>query len=213
MTPQHDESGRRDAHDRAQLDCVRDRQARLAVAAVRGGDTEAFGQLVELYQAELMSLSIALLRNVTAAEELAQDVFVRAFRYLHTFDDRKRFYPWLATIAYRLAQTRWRQRTALTRRAKEMSDAMGGPSMQDEPLATLIRDEQSQRLWKAVCALPFGQRVAAILYYQQDMTIGQVARVLGVSAGTVKTCLFRARRSLQTTLQPPDSPAAKGQKR
>jgi RNA polymerase sigma-70 factor (ECF subfamily) len=209
VTDQHDESGRRDARDRAQPGCVRDRQARLAVAAVRRGDAEAFGQLVELYQADLMSLSTALLRNVTAAEELAQDVFVRAFRYLHTFDERKRFYPWLATIAYRLAQTRWREQTALTRRAKETSDGMTGASAQDEPLATLIRNEQSQRLWKAVCALPFGQRISVVLYYQQGMGIGQVARVLGVSAGTVKTCLFRARRSLENTLRPPDSPAAR----
>lgn len=213
MTPQHGESGRRDAHDRAQLDCVRDRQARLAVAAVRRGETEAFGQLVELYQSNLMSLSIALLRNVAAAEELAQDVFVRAFRYLDSFDDRKRFYPWLATIAYRLAQTQWRQRTALASRANNMPDTAASSSTQDEPLATLIRHEQSQRLWKTVRALPFGQRVVVILYYQQGMDIGQIARVLGVSAGTVKTCLFRARRSLQTTLRPPDIPAAKGQER
>jgi len=213
VTDQHDESGRRDAHDRAQIDCVRDRQARLAVAAVRGGDAEAFRQLVELYQSNLMSLSIALLRNVTAAEELAQDVFVRAFRYLDSFDDRKRFYPWLATIAYRLAQTQWREQRTLASRVEEMSNGMNGASAPDDPLATLIRDEQSQRLWKAVCALPFGQRVSVVLYYQQGMSIGQVAGVLGVSVGTVKTCLFRARRSLQTMLQPPDSPAAAREER
>ena len=170
---------------------------------------EAFRKIVELYQSDVMSLSIALLKDVTAAEELAQDVFVRAFRYLHTFDDRKRFYPWLATIAYRLAQTRWRERTALASRASNMPDTAASSSTQDEPLATLVHDEQSQRLWKAVGALPFGQRVAVILYYQQGMSIGQVARVVGVSVGTVKTCLFRARRSLQTMLQPPDSAAVR----
>jgi len=209
VTPQHGESGRRDGHDRAQRDCVRDRQARLAVAAVRGSDTEAFGQIVELYQSDIMSLSIALLKDVTAAEELAQDVFVRAFRYLHTFDERKRFYPWLATIAYRLAQTRWQQRKALASRANNMRDTAASSSTQDEALAALIRDEQSQRLWQAVRALPFGQRVAVVLYYQQGMDIGQIAQVWGVSAGTVKTCLFRARRGLQTMLQPPDSAAAR----
>ena len=208
MTALHDESGRRDARDRAKLDCVRDRQARLAVAAVRRGDAEAFGQLVELYQSDIMSLSTALLKDVTAAEELAQDIFVRAFRYLHTFDNRRRFYPWLATIAYRLAQTQWREQTALASRVEEMSNGMTGASAQNEALAMLIRDEQSTRLWKAVSDLPFGQRVSVVLYYQQGMGIGQVARVLGVSAGTVKTCLFRARRSLETMLQPPDSPAA-----
>jgi RNA polymerase sigma-70 factor (ECF subfamily) len=176
---------------------------------VRRGNAEAFGQLVKLYQADIMSLSTALLRNVTAAEELAQDVFVRAFRYLHTFDERRRFYPWLATIAYRMAQTRWQEQAGLASRVKEMSGGMTAPPALDEPLATLIRDEQSQRLWKAVCALPFGQRVAVVLYYQQGMRIEQVARVLGVSAGTVKTCLFRARRSLQNVLAPSDSPGAR----
>jgi RNA polymerase sigma-70 factor (ECF subfamily) len=196
-----------EGHDRAQLDCIRDGQARLAIAAVRRGNTEAFAQLVELYQSDIMSLSITLLKNVAAAEELTQDVFVRAFRYLHRFDSRKRFYPWLATIAYRLAQTRWRQRAPATSRASDTSDLPANLPTQDDPLATLIRDEQAQRLWKAVRALPVGQRVAVVLYYQQGMGIGQIAGVLGVSAGTIKTCLFRARRSLQSTLQPPNPQA------
>lgn len=94
-----------------------------------------------------------------------------------------------------------------------MSDVPANLPTQDDPLATLIRDEQAQRLWKAVRALAFGQRVAVVLYYQQGMGIGQIAAVLGVSVGTIKTCLLRARRSLHRTLQPPDSQATTREER
>lgn len=188
--PHHEDPGSDDA---------RQRIARQAVAAVRAGDTEAFGQVVELYKDRIMSLCVALMRDANEAEELAQDVFVRAYRYLDTFDERRDIYPWLATIAYRLAQTRWARRSrpsTLDEAARHIED----PASEDRPLRGLVADEEACRLWRVVQTLPEAQRASVLLYYNQGLDVGQVARVLGVSRGTIKTLLFRARRRLRVLL-------------
>ena len=170
------------------------------MASVRAGETEAFGELVELHKGRLMSLCVALMRDVHAAEELAQDVFVRAFRYLETFDDRRPFYPWLAKIAYRLALARWQRRRREVPLPEDAHDRIAGNAADNDPLCGLVADERARRLWRAVQDLPDGQRTAAVLYYCQGMDTRTVAQVLGVSTGAVKTFLFRARKRLHTTL-------------
>ena len=76
----------------------------LAVAA-REGDRHAFDQLVTLFQRQLFGLSLMMVRDPGGAEEVTQDAFVRAFIQLDCYDERRPFYPWIATIAVRLAQT------------------------------------------------------------------------------------------------------------
>jgi RNA polymerase sigma factor (sigma-70 family) len=178
-----------------------EQQTRDAIAAVRTGHTDAFAQIVRLYQAEVMTLALALMRNTGAAEELTQDAFVRAYRHLDSFDDRRPFYPWLAKITYRLALSRHQQRAreALQRTAAESKQQS---QSDDDPLNALLADEQARSLWRAVGTLPERERAAVILYYRNGLRVSQVARVMGVSDGTVKTSLLRARRHLAVVLGP-----------
>jgi RNA polymerase sigma-70 factor (ECF subfamily) len=71
-----------------------------------------------------------------------------------------------------------------------------------DALAALIADERGRRLWQAVSALPSGERTAVILYYRDELAVGDIARALGVTAGTIKTLLFRARRHLRGQMNP-----------
>lgn len=176
------------------------RAVREAVAAVRRGERDAFGRLVERYQRRLFGLALMVVRNPSSAEELAQDAFVRAFVHLDAYDERRPFYPWLATIAVRLSQN-WLRRSSgpggqPAAPLESDLDAAAGVS----PLEGIISDERDRRLWRHVAALPSGQRTAVFLHYRQDMTVQEVARALGVTSGTVKTLLFRARRRLRDTL-------------
>jgi RNA polymerase sigma-70 factor (ECF subfamily) len=66
----------------------------------------------------------------------------------------------------------------------------------------LIADDHNRALWRAVSALPTGERTAVILHYRHDMSIAEVASALGVTSGTVKRQLFRARKRLRATLDP-----------
>ena len=68
-------------------------------------------------------------------------------------------------------------------------------------LRALIADERSRGLWQKVAALPSGERTAVILYYRDEVPVRDIARALGVTTGTIKTLLFRARRHLRSRLQ------------
>ena len=175
---------------------------RSAVRAVRRGDREAFGQLVELYQQRLFGLVLMMVRDPSGAEDVTQEAFVRAFTHLPRFDERRRFYPWLATIAVRLAQTWLRRRARASTRESTALDCQADPAAATDPLAHLIADDHGRRLWRSVAALPSGQRTAVILYYRQEMTVSDIACALGVTSGTIKTLLFRARRRLRDTVDP-----------
>lgn len=170
---------------------------RGAVLAVRGGDREAFGRLVELYQKKLFGLTLMMLRDPSGAEEVTQDAFVRAFTHLDLYDERRPFYPWIATIAVRLAQTWLRRRALVTQREGTEIAPEHEPAATTDPLGELITDESDRRLWRSVAALPSGERTAVFLYYRQEMKVNDVARTLGVTSGTVKTMLFRARQKLR----------------
>jgi RNA polymerase sigma-70 factor (ECF subfamily) len=172
---------------------------RAAVEAVRRGDGEAFSEIVKCYERRLFALSLMMTRSPSGAEEVTQEAFVRAYTRLDQYDVTRSFYPWLATIAVRLAQT-W-----LGRRLKRESHE--GPALDAErqfsgadPLTAFIENERDRRLWQAVAALPSGERTAVYLYYRQEMSVNDVAQALGVTTGTIKTLLFRARRRLRPAL-------------
>jgi RNA polymerase sigma-70 factor, ECF subfamily len=181
---------------------------RAAIGDVRRGNHEAFGRVVELYQRRLFGLALMMTRDPAGAEEIAQDAFVRAFLHLNGYDDARPFYPWLSTIAVRLAQNWLVRRTRVSsREGAELDSDHAAVAGRNDPLADLMADERDRHLWQSVAALPSGERTAVILYYRQDMSVGEIAAALGVTGGTVKTLLFRARRRLRHTLR--DTPAGK----
>jgi RNA polymerase sigma-70 factor (ECF subfamily) len=160
-------------------------------------DREAFGRLVETYQGRLFGLVLMMVRQPSAAEEVAQDAFVRAYTHLDHYDDTRPFYPWLASIAVRLAQN-WLHRHGRTvRREGTPLESAEEPAENAAVLTALIADERSRRLWDAVSVLPSGERTAVFLYYRDEMAVRDIARALGVTTGTIKTLLFRARRHLR----------------
>jgi len=146
-----------------------------------------------------------MVRNPAAAEEVTQDTFVRAYSHLDQYDDNRPFYPWLAAIAVRLSQNWLHQHSRTTRREGTALDAAPEPLADAGVLRSLIASERDRQLWQAVAALPSGERTAVLLYYREEMPVRDVAEALGVTTGTVKTLLFRARRHLHARLEAEDS--------
>lgn len=175
---------------------------RTAVTAVRRGDRDAFARIVTLYERRLFGLALMVTRDPAGAEEVAQDAFVRAYMHLNAYDIRRPFYPWLSTIAVRLAQNWLVRRVRQTTREGAALDPESDAAAADErdPLEGMISGERDRRLWDLVTALPSGERTATMLYYRQDMSVDDIARAVGVSGGTVKTLLFRARQKLRRAL-------------
>lgn len=172
---------------------------REIVQRVRAGDRDGFGELVSRYQARLFGLVLMMVRRRQAAEDVTQDTFVRAFTHLDQYDASRPLYPWLAAIAVRLAQNSLRDHARLA--GRESISAQEQPrGIEAEGLDEIVADERRHQLWTAVAALSSGERTVVLLHYRDEMTVGDIAQVLGVTCGTVKTLLFRARRHLRERL-------------
>jgi RNA polymerase sigma-70 factor (ECF subfamily) len=169
---------------------------RTIIVRIKSGDTEAYSNIVRTFEKRVTSFCTALLKDRSAVEEVTQETFIRAYRYLGSYDCDRPFYPWLARIAFRLAQTRRSRRSCELPLTAELEKPAGTVN----PLENLIRNEQSRALWQQVLDLPAGERAAVVLFYQQELSVREVAEALGVTAGTIKTFLFRARRRLRQRL-------------
>ena len=170
------------------------------VRQVRQGDHNAFVALIRAYQARVFALVLMIVRSRAAAEDVTQDAFVRAFRNLHRYDDTRPIYPWLAAIAIRLAHNWSRQHGRTARREGTPMDAAPAPATPPAALTDLIADERSRQLWATVASLPTRERTAVILHYRDGLAVRDIASALGVTDGTIKTMLFRARRQMRERL-------------
>lgn len=185
---------------------------RAVIKAVLGSNHQAFGTLVSLYERRVYALCLMVTKNHAEAEEVAQDAFVRAYANLARFDTSRAFYPWLATIAVRIANGRLRKQAQdMSRDTAYEAEPTNAAQAADSPLAAMMRQEASEDIWARVSALPEAQRTATFLFYREDMSIPEVAAVLGVTAGTVKTLLHRARQRLRGELSDTPAPETKEQ--
>ena len=120
--------------------------------------------------------------------------------HLDAYQPGRPFYPWLSTIAVRLAQNWLVKRARIGAREGAELPAEPAAAPLTDPLRDLIADEGDRALWHSVRALSSGERTAVILHYRQEISVAEIASALGVSGGTVKTLLFRARRKLRLAL-------------
>lgn len=171
------------------------------VQRVRAGDVDAFGQIVKGYERRVFALAVAILRHREGAEDVTQDAFVRAFERLDLYDVRRPFYPWLATITIRLSHN-WlaRHSPAARRETPIQPESSAYASAAPAALDVLVADNEGRHLWGHVERLPLGERTAVVLHYRQELSVSEVASAIGVTAGTVKTLLFRARQHLRASL-------------
>ena len=175
-------------------------QDRDIVALLQSGARErAFEQLLSRYQGKLYRLCCTLLRDPTAAEDAAQESLVRIWKALASYDGRASLSTWIYTI------TRNRCLSALERRRElsSLSDAATEAEVEalshgsDEPQAT----DDYALLRELVELLPERYRRTLTLFYYEDRSIDEVANMLGMPQGTVKTNLHRARAALTEQLR------------
>lgn len=171
------------------------------VQRVRAGDVDAFGQIVKGYERRVFALAVMILRNREGADDVTQDAFVRAFERLDLYDVRRPFYPWLATITVRLSRN-WlaRHSPGARRETPIQPESSAYASAASAALDVLVAEDEGRHLWRLVERLPLGERTAVVLHYRQELSVSEVASAIGVTAGTVKTLLFRARQHLRASL-------------
>jgi RNA polymerase sigma-70 factor, ECF subfamily len=141
-------------------------------------------------------IAFSVLRHRQDAEEVAQEAFVKAYRRFAQLRDRDRFRAWLVRMTWRLAIDRQRndRRRAVREQHHEIAPA---PTAVDEVLAR----ERADQVWRAIDALPDKLRVVIVLANMEGHDIAEVARLLALPPGTVKSRLFLARQRLKEHLQ------------
>ena len=134
-----------------------------------------------------------------ASEELAQEVFIRAYRKLHQFKGESKAATWLYTIAANLARNHLRRRRDLPV-DREFVESASGPADDYRPDHTVAKAEDRKRILREVSALPVDLRAAVSFYYLDELSVEETAAALRVPAGTVKSRLARAREQLRHAL-------------
>jgi RNA polymerase sigma-70 factor (ECF subfamily) len=141
-------------------------------------------------------VAYGVLRNRHDAEDVAQEAFVKAHRNFRQLRDRDRFRAWLVRMTWRLAIDRWR--ADRRRMIREQSVEMPAVATTED---VAVARERSAHLYRAIDALPEKLRVVVVLAAIEGHDIRQVARLLDVPEGTVKSRLFLARKGLAESLR------------
>lgn len=181
----------------------------LLVARARRGDTAAFGLLVERYQDALFNGICRMVRRREDAEDLAQEVFVKAFSGIAGFRGQCSFYTWLYSIAFNtVISHRRRASSALHHNPETLSEVFGEEGnpyeVEDDaerPDATMERHELHRRLEAAVASLDEEHRAVIVLRDVEGFGYREIGQVLGCPTGTVKSRLHRARQALREQLK------------
>ncbi len=168
------------------------------VRRVLNGEVEAFSSLIERYKVAVFNLCSRMLNDPDEAEDASQEVFLRAYNQLHTYQPGRRFSTWILSIASHYC-------IDMLRRRRPVMDldsiAFWKASDQPEPEESAVAGENRDEVRDLLKKLPEKYRSVTILRYWQDLSYEEIAEATGLSVATVKTRLFRARELLAKELE------------
>jgi RNA polymerase sigma-70 factor (ECF subfamily) len=179
--------------------------ATALVAAAKAGDARAFEALVTRYRKRIFALALHITRSASEADDIAQDVFLKAYRALPEFEGRSQFFTWVyrmtvnRSLNVRRDRTRRGEDVVLDDPRLELAvavDARSNPGREAE-----LRQSYA-RLLRALDALPVDMRTTVILVSLQGLSHGEVAVVQKVSEGTIAWRMHEARRRLHEAMMP-----------
>ena len=175
----------------------------VLVAASKNGDQEAFAQLVQRYQRLVFNLVYRMLQQYEETTEITQETFLAAWQGLPSFRGDARFSTWLYRIAYNcsLKQLELRKRDRALHIALEAEKTLENTNDEQRENAELDARDRQILVQEHLSHLPAKYRIVLILRHLQGMTYEEMAEILTMPIGTIKTHLFRARNLLKERLQ------------
>lgn len=176
------------------------------------GDRTAFGVLIGRYQRGLYALIRGIVRDPADADDLVQEAFFRAYRYLDRFDTDRNFRPWIFKIGANLSFRHLRRHRRGSWISIEAEDPQTGLTLGDRLRSPGAEDAGPQRvehrrLAEAMDRLPPLYRSILVLRAVHELHYEEIAETLGIPVGTVMSRLSRARRAMRELIEPQPSPA------
>jgi RNA polymerase sigma factor (sigma-70 family) len=177
------------------------------VRLARSGHKEAFGELIERYQPMVRRLAFGVSAQEDWVQEVSQEAFLAAYLSLEQLREPERFNAWLYSIVLNVARTLLKERKL---NPLSLENLMGGLSGEFFPLAEAFVDPQEvveeqelhRLLLEAVQALSPRERAATLLFYYKQLSLQEIAAILGISITAVKSRLFKARAHLRRQFLP-----------
>jgi RNA polymerase sigma-70 factor (ECF subfamily) len=168
-----------------------------AIVRVQNGDAEAYDTLVSKYLRRVVAIAWSITRNAHDAEDLAQEAFVKAYQSIGRFRLGESFGPWIGRIVTNLAFDVMKHRRKF--RHEELADTEPAARRDDADVAAMSNDIGA-RIDAAIESLPEMQRLVARLHLIEEMEHAEIAAVLDLSEGTVRSHLSHARTKLKERL-------------
>lgn len=167
-----------------------------------GGNSQAYGELVERFQDRLFNAMLHVVGSHDEAEDVVQESFVQAYIKLDTFQGNSQFFTWLYRIAFNNALSRQRRRRGDL--SIEQSREITGSDPQDRheaPDEPLLRQERVTMVTEALQHLSSEHRTILVMREMQEMSYEEIAEILNINIGTVRSRLSRARNQLKMLLE------------
>ncbi|MGE5357290.1 MAG: RNA polymerase sigma factor [Deltaproteobacteria bacterium] len=161
------------------------------------GDIRAFERIVRKYNSIVFTLSFRILKNREEAEETAQDVFLKAYRSLNTFNSKSKFTTWLYRIAYNESLNKLRSGKKYT----DTSDLELIENKISDQTDSVELEEEKKIILDSLLKLHETDRIIITLYYYEDMPVKEISLITGMSEANVKVKLYRNRQKLYDELK------------
>lgn len=177
------------------IDCMDVQEVKYCIKRVKDGDKEAFGSLVDAHKDMVYTVCLRMLSSEADAEEAAQDVFVKAFRYIGSFQAKAKFSTWLYRIAYNNCISVIRKKVKMI---DLVDDIPEGEIDEGEMngLESISAEERSKYLKMAIDSLAETDAVVVTLFYYDELSLEEIAGVTGLSNSNIRIKLHRSRKKM-----------------
>lgn len=172
---------------------------RELIIEIQQGNLEALGVIYDRHRRLVYRTALAITNDPEAAADLLQEAFLRLYQFAGHVDPPRPLEPWLYRVTTNLAYTAVKRRHKWLRPLEEITEWIAG-SKKSSPQILAEMDEEAQRVQQAIASLPLNQRVVVVLYYINDLSLQEIADILGIPEGTVKSRLHYGRLALRKQL-------------
>jgi len=179
---------------------MRNDSDRLLIERIQQGSLDALGVIYDRHRRLVYRTALAICNDPDAAADLLQDVFLRLYRFANRIDLSRPLEPWLYRVTTNLSYTWVKRHHRWTRPLDDIAEWLAG-SKKQSPQYLAEAGEESRRVQGAIANLPLPQRVVVVLYYVNDLSLQEIAEIMDIPEGTVKSRLHYGRQALKNHLR------------
>ena len=165
------------------------------IERVKAGDKEAFTGLVDTYKNMVYTVCLRMLGSEADAEEAAQDVFIKAYRSIGSFQAKAKFSTWLYRIAYNNCISVIRKKVRMIDLVEDVPEGVAD-EREMNGLENISAEERSMYLKMAIESLAETDAVVVTLFYYDELSLDEIAKVTGLSSSNIRIKLHRSRKKM-----------------